>query len=119
MLYVAAENPAEVDARFLGYRLDVISRWPASDRKLANAKAISRRLTAIARSALVRPDIDDLLQLSCRLLDDFFAAGERPGYLLSVDSGANSLLRADAVGSQAGTAPSIELTSAEMPLADW
>lgn len=68
------DTPAETEVRFLGYRLDVIRRWPPSARKVAAAEAISQRLTTIARSALVRPDIADLLHLSCRLLDDFFAA---------------------------------------------
>ncbi len=70
------DSPAEADVRFQGYRLQVISAWPPSSRKVAAAEAISQRLTTIARSALVRPDIEDLLQLSCRLLDDFFAAGD-------------------------------------------
>jgi hypothetical protein len=71
------DSPAEEDVRFLGYRLEVISHWAPSPRKIATAKAISRRLTSIARCALVRPDIADLLHLSCQLLDDFFAVGER------------------------------------------
>ena len=70
------DSPAEADVRFLGYRLEVISQWAPSPRKVAAAEAISQRLTTIARSALVRPDITDLLHLSCRLLDDFFAAGD-------------------------------------------
>ncbi|HUA18647.1 MAG TPA: hypothetical protein VMU80_23235 [Bryobacteraceae bacterium] len=105
MASLNAENPAELDARFLGYRLDVISRWPSSDRKLANAKAISRRLTAIARSALVRPDIEDLLHLSCRLLDDAFTAGEDvPGLLSMQRTAAHS---------------SPEPAHEPMPIADW
>ena len=68
------DTPAEADVRFQGYRLDVISRWPPSQRKAAMAAAISQRLATIARCALVRPDISDLLHLSCRLLDDLFAA---------------------------------------------
>lgn len=114
MLYLPAESPAEVDARFLGYRLDVISRWPASERKLANAKAISRRLTAIARSALVRPDIEDLMQLSCRLLDDFFAADEKSGCLQFLESGSGST-----EGAAAGFVLCGDSTRADMPLADW
>ena len=69
---VPTEMPAEADVRFLGYRLDVISQWPPSARKTAVADAVSRRLTDIARSALARPDVEGLLNLSCRLLDDFF-----------------------------------------------
>ena len=65
--------PAEADVRFLSYRLEVINHWPASPRKTATAEAISQRLTAIGRSALTRPDILDLLNLSCQLLDNFFA----------------------------------------------
>ncbi len=71
------DSPAEEDVRFLGYRLEVISHWAPSQRKVATAKAISERLTSIARCALVRPDIADLLHLSCQLLDDFFAVDER------------------------------------------
>jgi hypothetical protein len=73
------DSPAEAEVRFLGYRLEVISQWAPSRRRVAAAGAISQRLTSIARSALVRPDIADLLQLSCNLLDDFFASeqGER------------------------------------------
>jgi hypothetical protein len=63
----------EADVRFLGYRLEVIRKWPPSDRKAAAAEAVSQRLASIARSALVRPDIEDLLRLSCHLLDDLFA----------------------------------------------
>ena len=82
------ETPAEADVRFLGYRLEVISHWSASPRKLAAAEAISQRLTTIARSALVRPDIADLLHLSCKLLDDFFAAGDgEPHRFPSWDNG--------------------------------
>ena len=68
------DTPAEADLRFLRYRLEVIGGWPASPRKAAAAEAISQRLTALARSVLVRPDNADLLHLSCQLLDDFFAA---------------------------------------------
>jgi hypothetical protein len=68
------DTPAEADVRFQEYRLDVISQWPPSQRKAAMAAAISQRLATIARCALVRPDISDLLHLSCRLLDDLFAA---------------------------------------------
>jgi hypothetical protein len=77
MLNATVDTPAEADVRFLGYRLEVISCWPPSPRKAAAAEAISQRLTTIARCALVRPDISDLLHLSCQLLDDFFVAGDR------------------------------------------
>jgi hypothetical protein len=75
----AVDSPAEGDVRFLGYRLEVIRHWPASPRKTAAAEAISHRLAAIARGALLRPDIEDLLNLSCQLLDDAFvtAANEQ------------------------------------------
>jgi hypothetical protein len=77
----AVDTPAEGDVRFLGYRLEVIRQWPASPRKTAAAEAISHRLAAIARSALLRPDIEGLLNeallnLSCRLLDDAFATDD-------------------------------------------
>lgn len=68
------ESPAEADVRFQGYRLEVISQWPPSPHKVAVAEAISQRLASIARGALVRPDITDLLHMSCQLLDNFFAA---------------------------------------------
>jgi len=71
------DTPAEADVRFQGYRLEVVSQWPPSPRKVAAAEAISQRLTTIARSALVRDDIADLLHLTCKLLDDFFAADSR------------------------------------------
>jgi hypothetical protein len=67
-------TPAESDVRFQGYRLEVVSSWPPSPRKVAAAAAISQRLTTIAKCALVRPDIADLLNLSCQLLDDYFVA---------------------------------------------
>jgi hypothetical protein len=105
MTYVTTGNPAEIDVRFLGYRLDVISRWPSSARKLASARAISRRLTAIARSALVRPDIEDLLHLSCRLLDDVFTAGESAEASSAIPVSLNS--------------PPVEPSGAAEPQPDW
>ncbi len=69
---VSIDTPAESDVRFQGYRLEVVSHWAPSRRKVAVAAAISQRLASIARCALVRPDIEDLLHLSCRLLDDLF-----------------------------------------------
>jgi hypothetical protein len=74
MKYIPSETPAEADVRFQGYRLEVISHWAPSRRKVALAEAISQRLTSTARSALVRPDVVGLLNLSCQLLDSFFAA---------------------------------------------
>jgi hypothetical protein len=74
------DSPAEQDVRFLGYRLEVIRRWPPSARKMAVSEAISQRLTTIARCAMVRPDIADLLNLSCRLLDDSFAADREAAF---------------------------------------
>src|SRR5579872_2418739 len=76
MEYQPTESYAEADVRFQGYRLEVISQWPPSPHKVAVAEAISHRLTNIGRGALVRPDISDLLHLSCQLLDDFFAAAD-------------------------------------------
>jgi hypothetical protein len=73
MLTDLIDTPAEADVRFQGYRLAVISDWDPSPRKSAAAEAISQRLTTIARGALVRPDIADLLRLSCQLLDDLFS----------------------------------------------
>jgi hypothetical protein len=66
------ETPAESEIRFLDYRLDVISRWPSSPRKQATAEAISRRITAIARSSLVQPQIVHLMDSSCQLLENLF-----------------------------------------------
>jgi len=66
------ETPAESEIRFLDYRLDVISRWPPSERKLVTAEAISRRITSIARSSLAQPQIDHLMDSSCQLLENLF-----------------------------------------------
>jgi hypothetical protein len=68
--------PARSEIRFLEYRLEVVSQWPPSTRKDVTAEAISRRLTAIARSTLSRPGVDDLLDSSCRLLDCVFSTTE-------------------------------------------
>jgi hypothetical protein len=74
MQNATTDTRSDSDLRFQGYRLEVIQSWPASPRKSAAAEAISQRLAWIARSANMRPDIEDLLHLSCRLLDDLFAA---------------------------------------------
>ena len=66
-------HPHEDELRFLEYRLEVISGWPASPRKRATAEAISRRLASIGRASLHRTDVDNLLAASCRLLDSLFA----------------------------------------------
>ncbi len=65
-------SPAEPDVRFQGYRLEVIRQWAPSARKAATSEAIAQRLTSIARCTLARPDISDLLHLSCQLLDSYF-----------------------------------------------
>jgi len=65
---------AESDIRFLQYRLEVISHWPSSARKHAATEAISRRLASIARAALGRKGVDDLLAMTCRLLDKVFVS---------------------------------------------
>jgi hypothetical protein len=72
------ENPGgfylfDSDVRFLEYRLDVVGQWPASPLKEATAEAISRRLAAIGRATLGRPDVHGLLSASCRLLDHIFS----------------------------------------------
>jgi len=67
---------AESDIRFLEYRLEVIGHWPPSPRKQAATEAISRRLASIARTAMTRTGVDDLLAQSCRLLDDVFVRDE-------------------------------------------
>lgn len=72
VLTTIPETPAESEIRFLDYRLDVISRWPPSERKRVTAEAISRRITAIARSSLVQPQIDHLMDSSCQLLESLF-----------------------------------------------
>ena len=72
MLPPTVETPAESEIRFLDYRLDVISRWPPSERKRVTAEAISRRITNIARSSLVKPQIDHLMDSSCQLLENLF-----------------------------------------------
>src|ERR1700733_10614240 len=95
------DSPAEADVRFLGYRVEVISYWPPSARKVAAAEAISQRLTTIARGALVRPDIADLLHLSCQLLDDLFAASGRvPCPLPSTENASNGLPDIPRLGAQ-------------------
>jgi hypothetical protein len=66
--------PAQSEIRFLEYRLEVIKAWPASARKLATGEAITRRLLAIARLALARPGVDDLLASTCRLLEAHFSS---------------------------------------------
>jgi hypothetical protein len=66
------ETPAESEIRFLEYRLDVISRWPPSERKRVTAEGISRRITSIARSSLAQPQIDHLMDSSCQLLEILF-----------------------------------------------
>ena len=65
--------PARSEILFLEYRLEVVSHWPASARKKATSEAISRRLTSIARSTFARPEVNDLLDSSCRLLDYVFS----------------------------------------------
>ena len=72
VLTTILETPAESEIRFLDYRLDVISRWPPSERKRVTAEAISRRITAIARSSLVQPQIGHLMESSCQLLETLF-----------------------------------------------
>ena len=62
----------EFEIRFLEYRLEVVSDWPASERKRATVEAISRRLAAIAQWQVGTAN-DDLLALSCHLLEDVFA----------------------------------------------
>ncbi len=64
--------PAESDIRFLDYRLEVIRYWPPSARKQVTVEAISRRLATIALSTAA-PGNEDLLALSCHLLDQVFA----------------------------------------------
>ena len=69
-------TPTQSEISFLEYRLEVINAWPASQRKTATREAITRRLLAIARSALARPGVGDLLASTCRLLETHFAAPE-------------------------------------------
>ncbi len=68
--------PARTEIRFLEYRLEIVSQWPPSPRKDATAEAITRRLTSIARSTLARPEVDDVLDNSCRLLDEAFSGAQ-------------------------------------------
>jgi hypothetical protein len=76
MVTLLAPAPARSEILFLEYRLEVVSHWPSSPRKKATSEAISRRLTSIARSTLARPDTHDLLDSSCRLLDNVFSPAE-------------------------------------------
>jgi len=78
MEHASVCDPAESEIRFLEYRLDVISRWPASGRKRATAEAISRRLASIGRASLCRHNVDNLLAASCRLLDELFSENSAP-----------------------------------------
>lgn len=73
MVISTSSHPARSEIRFLEYRLEIVSQWPPSPRKTATSEAITRRLTAIARSALSRPEVDDVLDNSCRLLDEAFS----------------------------------------------
>jgi hypothetical protein len=75
MVTSLSDVPARSDILFLEYRLEVVSHWPPSPRKKATSEAISRRLTSIARSTFARPDVDDLLDSSCRLLECVFSPG--------------------------------------------
>jgi len=68
-------DAADSELRFLEYRLRVVSDWPASRRRQVTLEAVSRRLAEIARSSLNRASAEDLLNLSCRLLDGVFYAG--------------------------------------------
>jgi hypothetical protein len=69
----ATESLIESEIRFLEYRLEVIRCWSPSPKKHAAAEAVFHRLTAIARSAGAQPRVDDLLGLSCLLMDDVFS----------------------------------------------
>jgi len=80
MLTFPTSAPARSAILFLEYRLEVVSHWPVSPRKKATSEAISRRLTSIARATLARPDVHDLLDSSCRLLECVFSpATNQPG----------------------------------------
>jgi hypothetical protein len=72
VIATSLENPSQSEIRFLEYRLDAISRWPPSERKRVTAEAISRRITGIARSTLMQPQIDHLMESSCELLESLF-----------------------------------------------
>ena len=63
---------AQSEIRFLGYRLQVVSQWPASNRKRAVLDGITRRLTSIAQTAMLRTEIKDLMRMSCKMMDDIF-----------------------------------------------
>jgi len=71
MTMLSSNDCTASEIRFLEYRLGVVRDWPPSRRKRATVEAISRRLAEIGRW---RPatDNDDLLALSCHLLDDVF-----------------------------------------------
>jgi hypothetical protein len=76
MLPLLPNIPERSEILFLEYRLEVVRQWPASPRKKATAEAISRRLTALARATLGRPETIDVLDSSCRLLDCVFSPKE-------------------------------------------
>jgi len=76
MVISTSSPPVRSEIRFLEYRLEIVSQWPPSPRKDATSGAIIRRLTAIARSTLARPEVDDVLDNSCRLLDEAFSGSQ-------------------------------------------
>lgn len=76
MVISISSPPARSEIRFLEYRLGIVSQWPPSPRKTATSEAITRRLTSIARSTLARPEVDDILDNSCRLLDEAFSGAQ-------------------------------------------
>jgi hypothetical protein len=76
MLTLPTTAPARSEILVLEYRLEVVNHWPASPRKKATSEAISRRLTSIARATFGRPEVHDLLDSSCRLLENVFSPGD-------------------------------------------
>ena len=69
-------RPADDEIRFLEYRLEVVRQWPTSTRKKVTLEALSRRLAALATVGVAcGASHDDLVALSCRLLDGVFLAG--------------------------------------------
>jgi len=76
---MATETPAALagsEIRFLEYRLEVVNQWPASARKQATLEAVTRRLASLATAGVARGSAhDDMVALSCRLMDGIFYGG--------------------------------------------
>jgi len=78
MLSHTMDQPAESELRFLDYRLDIVRRWAPSERKRVTVEAISRRIATLVNARLEGPEVQDLMAISCQMLDDVFRDEGRP-----------------------------------------